>query len=164
MFQIDDFVRFFLLSENRDSNTHILICEDFLILDASQKILDDVDLFLYSSIACRNAVKEFDSKIFDTRNVTIGLDVFWEIKEENDIELTGFADAMPAMFVNVADSTGWVVILKMTEEIDRFFIQKLTYFELYQILSSQETRQVKNAKSLMSSLFSFFEAYLYLRE
>ena len=110
-------MRFFLLSKNRDANSHILICEDFFILDAFQEILNDVDLSFNSSIACRDAVEELDSEIFDARNVAIRLDVFWEIKEENEIDLTGFANAVPAVFVNVANSTSWVIILKMAERI-----------------------------------------------
>lgn len=75
-------MRFFLLSENRDANSNILICEDFLIFDVLQKILDDVDLFLNSSVTCRDAVEEVDSEIFNAWNVAIRLDIFWEIKEE----------------------------------------------------------------------------------
>ena len=58
-------MRFFLLSENRDANSNILICKDFLIFDVFQKIPDDVDLLLNSSVACRYAVEEVDAEIFN---------------------------------------------------------------------------------------------------
>ena len=69
-------MRLFLLSKNRNAHSNILICEDFLVFDVLQKILDDVDLFLNSSVTCRDAVEELDAEIFNARNVAIRLDIF----------------------------------------------------------------------------------------
>ena len=120
MFKIHNFMCLFLLSKNRNSNTNILVLIDLFIFDIFHEILDDVDLFFYSLVIRRNLIENIDPKIFFVRYVAIWLDVFGEIEEEDDVDLASFADAVPAVLVNIADSAVGIVVFKMAGKKNMF--------------------------------------------